>query len=709
MPSRKLIIDGQEIEADDNLTLLQACESTGAEIPRFCYHERLSVAGNCRMCLVEWVGAPKPQASCALQVKDIMPNRDGTPAKINTNSPIARKAREGVMEFLLINHPLDCPICDQGGECDLQDQAMGYGRAAFNRYHEEKRAVEDKYMGPLVKTVMTRCIQCTRCIRFATEIAGVPDLGATGRGEDMEITTYLEKAFASELSGNIVDLCPVGALTSKPYAFNARPWELRHTDSVDVMDAQGCAIRIDSRGPQVMRVLPRLNEDVNEEWIGDKTRHACDGLMRQRLDRPYVRKSGKLQPATWSEAFAAIAAKLATTAPEKMAAIVGDLAAAEEIKALKDLMSALGCTNIDCRQDGAKLGGARQSYLFNTTIAGVEAADAILLIGANPRWEAPVLNARIRKTWLASGVKIAGIGVTMDQTYPVQDLGAGTDVLEQIAAGTHAFAQTLRDAKRPMLILGASSVARADGAAILKLAAKIAADTGMIGPAGSAAEGGWNGFNVLHTAASRVAALDLGFVPGEGGRDVAAIVDGAQKGEIEFIYSLGADEFDCGHLGRAFVVYQGSHGDAGAHNADVVLPGAAYTEKEGLYVNFEGRVQPAHRAVFPPGDAKEDWTIIRALSDVLGKRLPYDTLDALRAALVVDAPHFADHHELVPHGGASATDWSAVGAAGPLEGSQPLKSAMTDFYLTNPIARASATMAECSREFVFGSTQMAAE
>jgi len=709
MPSRKLIIDGHEIEADDNATLLQVCETTGAEIPRFCYHERLSVAGNCRMCLVEWVGAPKPQASCALQVKDIPPNRDGTPAKINTNSPIARKAREGVMEFLLINHPLDCPICDQGGECDLQDQAMGYGRAAFNRFHENKRAVEDKYMGPLVKTVMTRCIQCTRCVRFATEIAGVPDIGATGRGEDMEITTYLEKAFASELSGNVVDLCPVGALTSKPYAFNARPWELRHTDSVDVMDAQGCAIVIDTRGPQVMRVLPRLNEDVNEEWISDKARHACDGLMRQRLDRPYVRKSGKLQPATWGEAFAAIAARVAQTTPDKMAAIVGDLAAAEEIKALKDLMSVLGVKNIDCRQDGAKLGGARQSYLFNTTIAGVEAADAILLIGANPRWEAPVLNARIRKTWSGGNVPVAGIGVTMNQTYPVADLGAGIEALEQIANGGHAFAKVLREAKRPMLILGPSAVARGDGARVLKLAAKIAADTGMIGPAGTATEGGWNGFNVLHTAASRVAALDLGFVPGDGGRDVAAIVDGAQKGEIDFVYLLGADECDVAHLGRAFVVYQGSHGDAGAHNADVILPGAAYTEKEGLYLNVEGRVQPAHRAVFPPGEAKEDWAILRALSDVLGKRLPYDTLDALRAAMAADAPHFADHHELVPHGGAGATDWSAVGGDGPLDTTVPLGSTMTDYYLTNPIARASATMAQCSREFVTGTTQLAAE
>ena len=709
MPSRKLIIDGKEIEADDSLTLLQACESAGAEIPRFCYHERLSVAGNCRMCLVEWVGAPKPQASCALQVRDIFPNKDGTPAKINTTSPIARKAREGVMEFLLINHPLDCPICDQGGECDLQDQAMGYGRAAFNRFRENKRAVEDKNMGPLVKTVMTRCIQCTRCVRFATEIAGVPDLGATGRGEDMEITTYLEKAFSSELSGNIVDLCPVGALTAKPYAFNARPWELRHTESIDVMDAQGCNIRVDTRGSEVMRVLPRLNEAVNEEWIGDKTRHACDGLARQRLDQPYVRKGGKLQPASWTEAFATIAARLKATKPERIAAIVGDLAAAEEIKALKDLMDALGVKNIDCRQDGAKLGGQRQSYLFNSTIAGIEAADAILLVGANPRWEAPVLNARIRKTWLAGNVQIAGLGVTMDQTYPVRDLGLDVATLGQIADGSHAFAKVLRDAKRPAIIVGATAVARKDGGAILKLAAKIAADTGMIGPAGGPLEGGWNGFNILHMAASRVGALDLDFVPGQGGRDVSAIVDGAQKGEIEFLYLLGADEFDIAHLGRAFVVYQGSHGDAGAHRADVVLPGAAYTEKDGLYVNFEGRVQRARRATFPPGQAKEDWAILRALSDVVGKRLPYDTLDGVRAAIYAVAPHFADHGEAVPHGGAGTTNWNAVGANVPLDINTKLGSAMSDFYLTNPIARASATMAQCSREFVTGAQTLAAE
>ena len=709
MPTRKLIIDGKEVEAEETIPLLQACEQAGAEIPRFCYHERLSVAGNCRMCLVEWVGAPKPQASCALQVKDIFPNKDGTPAKINTTSPYARKAREGVMEFLLINHPLDCPICDQGGECDLQDQAMGYGRAAFHRFNENKRAVEDKYMGPLVKTIMTRCIACTRCVRFATEVAGVPDLGATGRGEDVEITTYLEKAFASELSGNVVDLCPVGALTSKPYAFNARPWELRKTESVDVMDAQGCNIRVDTRGPQVMRVLPRLNEEVNEEWISDKARHACDGLSRQRLDRPYIRVNGKLKPASWAEAFAAIAAKVKSAAPDRMAAIVGDLAAAEEIKALKDLMTALRVTNLDCRQDGAKVqAGPRQSYLFNSTIAGVEAADALLLVGANPRHDAPVLNARIRKSWINHGLKVANLGPAVDLTYPVEQLGTDVQVLAAIANGSHPFAKVLSEAKRPMIVLGAGALTRADGAAILALAARIAGDTGMIGPAGTPAEGGWNGFNILHTAASRVAALDLGFVPGANGRDVAGIVQGAQKGEIELIYLLGADEFEVDRLGRAFIIYQGSHGDAGAHHADVVLPGAAYTEKDGLYANFEGRVQRGRRAAFPPGEAKEDWAILRALSDVLGHKLPYDNRAQLVAAIERAAPHFADVGIAPVHADTSAATWGGIGENGALDATVPLKPAIADFYLTNPVARASETMAKCSREFS-GGAKMAAE
>jgi NADH-quinone oxidoreductase subunit G len=697
----KLIIDGKEIEADPSLTLLQACEMAGAEIPRFCYHERLSIAGNCRMCLVEWVGSPKPQASCALQVRDIPPNRDGTPAKINTNSLVARKAREGVMEFLLINHPLDCPICDQGGECDLQDQAMGYGRAAFNRYREMKRAVEEKYMGPLVKTIMTRCIHCTRCIRFSTEVAGVPDLGATGRGEDMEVATYLEKAIESELSGNVIDLCPVGALTSKPYAFTARPWELKKTESIDVMDAMGCNIRIDSRGREVMRVLPRMNEEVNEEWISDKTRYACDGLKRQRLDRPYIRKAGRLEPVSWTDAFQVVADRLKRTPPWKMAALVGDLAAAEEVKALKDLMTSFGVANLDCRVDGAKVAGKpRENYLFNTTFAGVEAADAILLIGTNPRWEAPVLNARIRKTWLNGNLRVASIGHPFDLTYPVEQSGASVSVLEQIADGTHAFAQVLRDAKRPMLILGQGALARADGAAIQHLAQRIASSTGMIGPAGSPAEGGWNGFNVLHTAASRVGALDLGFVPGSDGRGTEEILDATSKGDIEFVYLLGVDEIDMARLAGAFVVYQGTHGDAGAHRADVVFPGGAYTEKSGLYVNSEGRVQLAARATFPPGEAKEDWAILRALSDIAGRKLPYDDIEGVRRAIIADAPHFAVRDAVPAHKGADPAIWNAIGTVGPVDRQRPLSSPIADFYLTNPIARASETMAECSRLFV---------
>jgi len=705
----KVVIDGNELDLDPSLTLLQACEMAGAEIPRFCFHERLSVAGNCRMCLVEWVGAPKPQASCALSVSDLRPNRDGTPPNINTKSEYALRARAGVMEFLLINHPLDCPICDQGGECDLQDQAMGYGRAAFNRFHENKRAVEDKYMGPLVKTIMTRCIQCTRCVRFATEIAGVSDLGATGRGEDMEITTYLEKALESELSGNVIDLCPVGALTSKPYAFTARPWELRKTESVDVMDALGSNIRIDSRGREVMRILPRINEEVNEEWIGDKSRFIWDGLRRQRLDQPYIRSGGKLKPVSWSEAFAAIAEHLSEAKPESIAAIVGDLAAAEEVKALKDIIAELGSPHIDCRQDGAKLQASpRQSYLFNTTIAGIDATDAVLLIGTNPRWEAPVLNARLRKSWINNDLKIANVGEAYDLTFPVDQLGVTPSTLDEIASGAHPFAKILGEAARPMLIVGQGALARPDGAAILALAAQIASATGMIGPQGAPSDGGWNGFNVLHSAAARVGALDLGFVPGEGGRDVEGILEGASNGKIGCVFLLGADEIEMNRLGDAFVVYQGTHGDAGAHRADVVLPGAAYTEKSGLYVNIEGRVQLSKRAAFPPGDAKEDWAILRALSEVLGKTLAYDDIDALRSAIVADASHFKEPDNLPVRPGADPKIWQTIGTPGPVLGSLPLKSVILDYYLSNPVARASETMAECSRLFV-QRDQMAAE
>ncbi len=671
-----LTVDGKEVTVEPGATVLQACEEAGAEIPRFCYHERLSIAGNCRMCLVEMEKAPKPVASCA------MPAGDGM--VIHTNTETVKKAREGVMEFLLINHPLDCPICDQGGECDLQDQAMAYGRGS-SRFDENKRAVEEKYMGPLVKTVMTRCIHCMRCVRFSSEIAGVDDMGAVGRGEDTEITTYLEKAIASELSGNVIDLCPVGALTSKPYAFTARSWELRKTETVDVHDAVGSNIRVDTRGREVMRVLPRLNEDVNEEWLSDKGRFSYDGLKRQRLDRPYVRTNGKLAPATWDEAFAAIAGKLAGLDGSKIGAIAGDLACTESMKAAKDLMTALGSTNMDCRQDGAALDpSCRASYLFNTTIAGIEEADACLLIGTNPRHEAALINARLRKRWLAGGFPIASVGPDADLTYKVDHLGDGTETLSQLASGHHPFIETLKNAERPMLIVGQGALARTDGAAVLAAARKIAEDTGMIAD-------GWNGFNVLHTAAARVGGLDIGFVPGEGGKGTNAILEGAAGGGIDVVWLLGADEIDTGRLGDAFVIYLGSHGDAGAHRADVILPGAAYTEKNATWVNTEGRVQMGYRAAFPPGDAREDWTIVRALSAAVGHTLPYDSLPQLRAAMAQDAAHLADADVI------ATGNWGTFGLSGDMA-AEPFVSPVSDYYMTNPICRASATMAQCSAE-----------
>ena len=674
----KLTIDGKPIEVSPGTTVLQACEMVGVEIPRFCYHERLSIAGNCRMCLVEQEKAPKPIASCA------MPAVEGM--VIKTDTPMVKKARKGVMEFLLINHPLDCPICDQGGECDLQDQAMAYGFDR-GRYQENKRAVPDKNLGPLVATVMTRCIHCTRCIRFCTEVAGVEELGATARGEHMEVGTYVEKALSSELSGNIIDLCPVGALTSKPYAFVARPWELRKTESIDALDALGAAIRVDARGSEVLRVLPRVNEAVNEEWLSDKSRFAIDGLRRQRLDRPYVRRDGKLQPASWAEAFAAIAARVQQAAPQRMAAIVGDLACVESVLALKDLMTSLGVTNLDCRQDGAALDPAcRAAYLFNSTIAGIDQADAILLVGANPRWEAAVLNARIRKRWLTGGLKIALIGQQVDLTYRYDYLGAGPQTLQDLAAGRVAFAETLKAAKKPMLIVGQGALARDDGAAVLALARDIAERFNLV-------REDWNGFNVLHHAAGRVGALDVGFVPGAGGRDVNAILDGAAKGEIDFVYLLGADEIDMARLGGAFVVYQGHHGDAGATRADVILPGAAYTEKNATYVNTEGRPQHTRLAVFPPGEAREDWKVVRALSDALGRKLPYDTLAQLRRRMAEANPAFA------APGRITRAAWGAFGVSGALS-SRAFANPIGNFYMTDPISRASETMAECTATFV---------
>jgi NADH-quinone oxidoreductase subunit G len=676
----KLLIDGKEIDVPAEYTLLQACEAAGAEIPRFCFHERLSIAGNCRMCLVELVGSPKPVASCAWGVRDCRPGPKGELPAVNTKTPMVRKARRGVMEFLLINHPLDCPICDQGGECDLQDQAMGYGFDS-SRYQENKRAVEDKYLGALVKTSMNRCIHCTRCVRFATEVAGVPELGAIGRGEDMEITTYLEQAMTSELQGNVVDLCPVGALTSKPYAFIARPWELGKTESVDVMDAVGSAIRVDSRGREVMRILPRVNDDVNEEWISDKTRHVVDGLKVQRLDQPYVREGGQLRPASWPEAFAAIKTEVARTNANSIGAIAGDLAAVEEMFALKDLMQRLGVRNIDARQDGSAVDPrwGRASYLFNATIAGIENADAVLIIGSNPRKEASVLNARIRKRWRAGRMSVGLIGEQIDLTYPYEYLGAGAETLTDVAEGRHAFSDVLKKAERPLVLLGAGALARPDGAAVASLAAKAALALGAV-------KDGWNGFSVLHTAASRVGALDIGFVPGEGG---LAALEMSKSLQVAFL--LGADEIDI--TAGAFVIYIGTHGDAGAHRADVILPGAAYTEKSGIYVNTEGRVQVVNRAVFPPGEAREDWAILRALSDVLGHRLPYDSLAELRRVLFQAHPHLQRIDQITP---GSPADIERLAAFGGTPDKAPLRSAIDDFYLTNPIARASAVMAECS-------------
>ena len=673
----KIIIDGTEIDVPADYTLLQACEAAGAEVPRFCFHERLSIAGNCRMCLVEVKGGPpKPTASCAMNVRDLRPGPNGEPPVVLTTSPMVKKAREGVMEFLLINHPLDCPICDQGGECDLQDQAMAYG-VDTSRFAENKRAVEDKEIGPLVKTTMTRCIQCTRCVRFSTEVAGVTDLGLTGRGEDVEITSYLEAAMTSELQGNIIDLCPVGALTSKPYEFKARPWELTKTESVDVMDATGAAIRVDSRGSEVMRILPRLNEAVNEEWISDKTRFIFDGLKTQRLDRPFIRVNGKLQPASWQEAFAAIADKVKATKPAHIGALAGQLAAVEDMFALKSFMDSLGVSNLDARFPGSPLHPkhGRASYVFNSTIAGIEDADAIIIIGSNPRLESPVLNARIRKRYVRGNVFIGVVGEQADLTYPYEYLGAGPDSFAK------SVEKALTGKQKPIFVIGQGALNRADGAAVLSMVAEAARKLGVV-------KDGWNGFNVLHTEAALVGALDLGFVPGEGGLDTAAML---KSGALDVLFLLGVDEVVVPE--GAFVVYQGTHGDAGAHRADVILPGAAFTEKSGLYVNTEGRVQMTNRASFPPGEAREDWAILRALSAVLGKALSFDSLSQLRKSLFVAHPHFAAIN------GIAVSDAGAINVLAGLGGKvgkDAFHSPVTDFYLTNPIARASKTMAACS-------------
>jgi NADH-quinone oxidoreductase subunit G len=670
----KLTIDGAEIEVPAGSTVLQACEAAGKEIPIFCFHPRLNIAGNCRMCLVEMERSPKPIASCA------MPAGDGM--VIKTDTPLVHKARKGVLEFLLINHPLDCPICDQGGECDLQDLTLFYG-PDHSRFKENKRSVTDKDLGPLISTHMNRCIHCTRCIRFLDEVAGVEELGMVDRGEHEEISTWIERALHSELQGNIIDLCPVGALNSKPYEYRARPWELRKTESVDVLDAVGCNIRVDARPPEVMRVVPRLHEDINEEWISDKTRFSYDGLKKRRLDVPMVKREGKLRVTDWRDAFGTVADVLARVPGERIAALVGDLVDCEAMVVLKDLMARLDSPHLDCRQDGARLDpGARCSYLFNTTIAGIEQADLCLLIGTNPRYEGSLVNARIRKRMRQGGFTVARIGPPVDLTYRVAELGAGPSTLSELAEGTHEFCERLERAARPMLILGQGALARPDGGAILASARALAERYGMV-------HDDWCGFNVLHTAAARVGGLDLGLVPGEGGRDVAGILEGAATGEIEVVFLLGADEIDTSRLGDAFVIYQGHHGDRGAARADVILPGAAYTEKNAIYVNTEGRPQRARLAVFPPGEAKEDWKILRALSEVLGRKVPLDTTGQVRARMAELAPQLAEADVIQP------APWQPFGRQGRLDPA-PFAYPIADFYRTDPISRSSAIMAECS-------------
>ena len=655
---RKIIIDGHEIEVDPAMTLIQACEQAGIEIPRFCYHERLSIAGNCRMCLVEVVGGPpKPAASCAMQVRDLRPGPEGQPPVIKTNSPMVKKAREGVMEFLLINHPLDCPICDQGGECDLQDQALAYG-VDVSRFREPMRASDNLDLGPLVKTEMTRCISCTRCVRFITEVGGMPEMGQTGRGEDSEITSYLGASLVSELQGNIVDLCPVGALTSKPYAFTARPWELTKTESIDVMDALGSNIRIDTKGREVMRLLPRNHDGVNEEWLSDKSRYVWDGLRRQRLDRPYIRENGKLRPATWPEALGLAATKI--KGAKKLAGLVGDLAPTEAAFALKQLVEGQGGA-VECRVDGAKLpAGNRAAYVGTASIEDIDAARAILLIGTNPRAEAPVLNARIRKAW-TRGAQVSLIGEAVDLTYPFTHLGTDRAALASQIGITHTTSAGVDS----LVILGQGALREADGAAVLAHAMQIAAESG-------------SGLLILHTAAARVGALDVGAVT-EGG--LAAAVAGA-----DVIYNLGADEIDID--AGPFVIYQGSHGDRGAHRADLILPGAAWTEEQGLFVNTEGRPQLALRAGFPPGEAKENWAILRALSGEIGAVQPWNSVAELRHALIEAVPHLA-MIDAVPENTGDALPLGTLGAAS-------FVNAVRDHFLTNPIARASTLMAELS-------------
>ncbi len=678
----KLTINDIEVEVEPGTSILQAAEQIGVEIPRFCYHDRLSVPANCRMCLVEVEGGPpKPQASCALSCGEGM--------VVKTDSPMVKQARKGVMEMLLINHPLDCPICDQGGECDLQDQAVAYGNDR-SRYHENKRAVKDKELGPLVDTVMTRCINCTRCVRFAEEIAGSPVLGQFNRGEEAEIGTFIDQVVDTELSGNLIDVCPVGALTSKPYQFKARSWELRKVDTIDVHDAVGCNIRADVRGREVMRILPRLHEEVNEEWINDRSRFSYDGLGKARLDRPYLRDKAKgaLREASWDEAFDLIRKKLSRVSGDEVAALAGDLASVEEMVAMKDLMESLGSPHMDCRTDGSLIDNAqRAGYVMNSGIEVLESADAILLVGTNPRWEGTLVDTRIRKAVRENGAKIGLIGEACDLTYKYEHLGTGPQDLESLMKARSGFAKILKDAQRPVMIVGAGAFVRSDALAVQALCFEAAEKLKIV-------RKDWNGFNVLQNAASRTGALDIGFVPQKKGKAFADIIDGTKDGSVKALFLLGADEFNArAEIGwKCFTVYIGHHGDHGAQRADVVLPAAAYTEQDGLFVNTEGRVQSARRAVTPPGDAREGWAILRALSDTLGKALPYNTQAALRARIFDEWPFLSEEDAL------TAVEWKSFGKAAKVK-KEGFGLPVRHFYLTNAICRASNTMRECDSAF----------
>ena len=671
----KVNIDNKEIEVEEGCNVLQACEIAGVEIPRFCYHDRLSIAGNCRMCLVEVSpGPPKPQASCALPVAEGQ--------IIKTNSEMVQNARKGVMEFLLVNHPLDCPICDQGGECDLQDQSMAFG-SSESRFLENKRSVDEKNMGPLIKTHMTRCIHCTRCVRFSSEVAGVDELGALGRGETMEISSYLEKTLSSELSGCIIDLCPVGALTSKPYAFNSRPWELTNTESIDVLDGLGSNIRIDSRGNEVLRVLPRINEEINEEWISDKTRFAIDGLNKQRLDKPFLKNDfGKFEEISWDMALNVIKNKFKNIKPSDLAALSGDLVDVESLYSLKMLFDKIGCNNIDCRIDNSTLGeGGRSGYIFNSSIAGIEDSDSLLIIGSNPRIEAAVLNARIRKRYLMNKYPIGLLGEKVDLTYDYSYLGDSYKDLDNLISSKNNFYKILKNSKKPMIIIGSGAVNNENSQSFIYKLREFAEEVGVV-------NSNWNGFNFLNTSASRVGALDVGFIPKNNGLNARQVFEASEKGNLSLVWLLGVDTEDVKRLKNSFVIYQGHHGDLGAHSADLILPGAAYTEKSSIYVNIEGRPQISNKAIFPPGEAREDWKIIRAVSEAVNFKLPFDNLLDLRNHIFNEFDHLSKIDQL------SKTKWSKFGKKG-ITKNFVFQNVIPSFYMTCPISRSSETMAEC--------------